>query len=201
MDSKEENQIVANYLSLRKIRYNTRKSNVHHQDGSLITSVVYTAPTFAKKIIDYFSPQFQPGDTFLDPCAGHDAFFQYLPDPKDWCEIQRDKDFLQYNQTVDWIFANYPWRGKIYSELAKKGFQVAKNVVSLVKLCSAVGTPKRIKDAQSCNMQIKEIIFVNWKEAGFRFSDGSSKDPEGFLLSIIHYQKNWGNGTSWNSWL
>ena len=36
---------------------------------------------------------------------------------------------------------------------------------------------------------MKEIIFVKWQDAGFTFHDGTTKDPEGFILSIIHWKK------------
>jgi hypothetical protein len=48
---------------------------------------------------------------------------------------------------------------------------------------------------------MKEIIFCKWQDAAFTFPDGSVKLPEGFILSIIHWQKNWNEGTTWNSWI
>jgi hypothetical protein len=137
----------------------------------------------------------------LDPCAGKNAFFNNLPNPKERCEIQDGVDFLQFNKQVDWCFANFPWRGKTYSDLALHSFELSTNVVSLVKFSTAVGTNKRFTDATKNNMFMKEIIFCKWQDAAFTFPDGSVKLPEGFILSIIHWQKNWNEGTTWNSWI
>jgi hypothetical protein len=195
-----EQQIISDYNALRQVRRDNKKSIVKTDEGLFLISVVYTAPSFAQKIVDYFSPQFKKNDSFLDPCAGRDAFYDALPPNKNWCEIQRGRDFLQYNQKVNWVFANFPWRGKVYSELAKHSFELSDNVVSLVKFSTAIGTTKRFRDAENNQMKMKEIIFCSWDEAGFTFHDGSKKLKEGFILSIIHWQKNWDKGTLWSSW-
>jgi hypothetical protein len=84
--------------------------------------------------------------------------------------------------------------------MANHSFLLCQNVVSLVKFSTAVGTDKRLRDAVKENMDIKEICFVPWKLANFTFHDGSPKAPEGFNLALIHYQKNWKEGTVWNWW-
>lgn len=196
MDIKEQERIASEFKQLRQYRIDNKKSLVTH-NGELLTSVVYTDPAFAKKIIDYFSPQFKSTDNFYDPCAGEMAFYDNLPDPKDFSEIQLNKDFLEYKQHIDWCFANFPWRGSVYSALSKHSLEISTNVVSLVKLQTAIGTNKRFRDAENENMFIKEIIFCDWNEANFHFPDGSVKGPEGFILAIIHWQKNWSGGTTW----
>jgi hypothetical protein len=202
-NTEQEAQIVADYNALRKVRRNNKPSIVKTlKDGTptFLTSVVYTDPKFAKKIIDYFAPQFKPDDTFLDPCKGKGAFYDNLPSPKEWYEIQDGKDFLTCQNYFSWCFANFPWRGSVYSALARHSFKCCDNVVSLVKFSTAIGTTKRFKDALQNNMFMKEIIFADWDEAGFTFSDGSKKAKEGFILSIIHWQKNWNKGTTWSDW-
>ena len=200
IDEENEKRISEEYKSLRLQRRDNKKSIKILDDGTKLTSVVYTCHAFAKTIIDYFSPQFKEGDSFLDPCRGHMAFYDQLPSPKDWCEIQEDRDFLEYDRKVSWTFCNLPWRGRLYSDLARKSFQVSDNVVSLVKFATATGTRKRWLDARNNNMFIKEIIFTPWEPAGFVYGDGTKKGAEGFLLSIIHWQRGWNSGTTWSDW-
>ena len=196
----DEQRIRDEYANLRSERRDNKKSIVRTDDGLFLTSVVYTDPAFSKKVVKYFKPQFKKGDTFIDPCAGHGAWFDNLPKPKDWCEIQRGKDFMEYKKEHDWCFANFPWRGSVYTALANHAYEIADNVVSLVKFSTATGTMKRILDAQNHNMGIKEVIFVPWEVCGFHFTDGTVKAPEGFLLTLIHYQRNWKKGTTWSHW-
>lgn len=191
---------VSDQNALRQTRRDNKKSIVRNDDGSITTSVVYTAPAFAKRIIEYFSPQFNLGETFLDPCRGLGAFYNNLPEKKEWCEIQEGRDFLDYHSKTDWTFCNLPWRGRVYSELAAHAFDLSDNVVSLVKLSTAIGTNKRFRDAKNAKMNMKEIIFCDWEDAAFSYPDGTVKGPEGFILAIIHYKKNWDQGTVWNSW-
>jgi hypothetical protein len=202
--SRTEEEIVADFHALRQIRRDQKESIVRMVDTAgdplFLTSVVYTSPIFAKKIIDYFAPQFQPNDTFLDPCAGRNAFFNNLPLPKHRCEIQDGKDFLTFNTNVSWTFANFPWRGTHYTKLINHAFKLSDNVVSLVKYSTAIGTKKRWQDMFQNNHNIKEVIFCDWQDAGFTFHNGNIKQPEGFILAIIHYQKNWNEGTTWSNW-
>lgn len=176
---------------MNKINRTTRKDkkSIIDLNGEALISVVYTAPTFAKKIIDHFRPQFHDDDTFLDPCRGKGAFYENLPDKKDWCEIQDGKDFLTYDKQVSWIITNPPWRGKLYTAIARKSFELADNVVFLVKTDGAFGTSKRLNDFTSLGHQPVEILPVSWKEAGFYYQDGSAKDPEGFTLAVFHWKR------------
>jgi hypothetical protein len=177
---------------------NDDKKSVISNGDSVIESVVMTDPKFAKRIIDYFSPQFKSSDTFLDPCRGDGAFYKHLPKPKEYCELQEGKDFFNNTKHYAWIFGNFPWRGKVYAPFAKHAFQHADNVVQLVKLFGALGTNRRLRDADDCNMKMKEIMIVDWKDANFKYIDGSSKAAEGFSLSVVHWKKNYKGGTKWN---
>lgn len=187
-----------------------KKSIISNEKGDKIESVVYTDPNFAKRIISYFSPQFDSTDTFLDPCRGAGAFYDNFPMPdevlrpgetnKGYCELQEGKDFFDYENYVDWIITNPPWRGKVYAPFANHCFDTATNVVFLVKLFGAIGTNRRLRDAAYHNHHLKEVIVVDWKDANFTYIDGSSKAAEGFVLSVVHWQKNYKEGTKWTDW-
>lgn len=170
-----------------------KKSTVFNIDGTKTSSVVYTDPAFAQRIVDYYAPE----GLCLDPCRGGGAFYDALPDPKEYCEIREGSDFLNYSKQVDWIITNPPWEGKVYAPFAAHCFKLATNVVFLVKLFGALGTRRRLRDAQRFGHGLKEIIVVDWKDAAFRYLDGTTKAPEGFLLSVCHWQRGWLGGTTW----
>ena len=56
----------------------------------------------------------RPRGRVLDPCRGDaQPFYKVLlKQPRcsvDWCEIGEGRDFLRYNQKLDWIISNPPW--------------------------------------------------------------------------------------------
>jgi hypothetical protein len=73
------------------------------------------------------------GDRVLEAFAGEGAFYDQLPDyvEKDWCEIERGRDYKDYDKEFDWVISNPPFKldGKnmiwglidYYTLRAKKG--------------------------------------------------------------------------------
>jgi hypothetical protein len=157
-----------------------------------LNDVVYTDPTFAKRIIDHFTPQLY--GSILEPCKGGGAFYDQFPAgmPKEFCEISEGLDFLDYCNPVDWIITNFPWSSKAYNTCINHAFNVSDNVVSLCRMHNTLGTNKRIRDARNANHFLKEIILCDWKEAGF--------PAEGFQLGVFHFQRNYTGGTFWTDW-
>lgn len=154
-----------------------------------LNDLVYTNPDFAKRIIDYFDPQ----GFCLDPCQGKGAFYNHMPEPKDWCEIDMDKDFFDWDKPVDWIITNPPWSNTFYRKFAQHAFKVANNVVFLIRLHNCIGTKARHYDWKDQGLALKEVILVDWKEAGLR--------PEGFALAVMHWQKNYQGDCKWSYWV
>jgi hypothetical protein len=177
-----------------------KKSVITNDNGTIINSVVYTDPKFAKKIINYFSPQFANTDIFVDPCRGSGAFYKHLPKQKDWYELQEGKDYMSSQTKYNWAISNPPWRGKEYAPFANHCFEMCDNVVFLVKLFGAIGTHRRLRDAARNNMGLKEVILCTWKDANFTYIDGSEKAGEGFVLSVCHWQRGYSGGTFWTDW-
>jgi hypothetical protein len=54
---------------------------------------------------------FKDGDRVLDCCMGEGAFYNKLPPfvIKEWCEIDKGKDFFEWNEKVDWVIGNPPY--------------------------------------------------------------------------------------------
>jgi hypothetical protein len=136
--------------------------------------LVMTNPETAKWIVDYFKPE---GLT-LDPCMGDGAFYDAFDCDKDWCEITKGKDFLNYNRKVDWIITNPPF--SIFDTFLLKSFEVAANVVFFCPL-TKVFKGKKL-DMRICEYGgIKEVIHMG----------GGSKHgfPFGFSTGCIHYKR------------
>jgi hypothetical protein len=96
----------------------------------------------AKKCID-MTP-LKKGQLVLDPFLGQGAFYNQYPNyvKKDWCEIDKKKDFFKYNKQVDWVVSNPPYSKmqKVFEHCVKicnKGFGLLTGIINL--------TPKRIQ--------------------------------------------------------
>jgi hypothetical protein len=146
---------------------------------------VETSPALARQIVEYFRPR----GLCLDPCRGPGrAFYDALPKPRDWCEIREGRDFLRYKRKVDWIITNPPWSGRIYGPISTHAFEIAENVVFLVRLQNALSTYRRHLDFLEGGHRLKEIVLIDWEDAGF--------PNEGFALAVLHWQRGYRGGTA-----
>tara|TARA_Y100000389_G_scaffold202052_1_gene246357 strand:- start:171 stop:749 length:579 start_codon:yes stop_codon:yes gene_type:complete len=70
---------------------------------------IYTPKTVALKMIDMCD--LKEDDTVLDPSYGGGVFYDNLPEyvNKEWCEIEKGKDFFEYDKKVDCIIGNPPY--------------------------------------------------------------------------------------------
>jgi len=84
--------------------------------------VVYTPDGVAKDIIEWL----QPSGKCLDPCYGKGAFYQYLPEGSDFCELSMGLDFFDYDKKVDWIISNPPF--SVFHCWMEHSFKLADNV-------------------------------------------------------------------------
>jgi len=142
------------------------------------------------------------GDVVLDPCRGYGAFYNNYPDfvKRDWCEINEDKDFFNYDKKVDWIISNPPY-SKIDKWL-KKSFSVCKKGVGYLFGIYNI-TPRRIEMANTngfgltllylCKVRIwfgtsVFVIFEKGKENIISF-DSKEYRGEGFRIDVIKKQK------------
>ena len=65
---------------------------------------VMTPIPLAKALVGHF----QPKGKGLEPCAGCGNMLQFLSNAE-WCEIEKGRDFFDYDGRVDYIFTNPPW--------------------------------------------------------------------------------------------
>jgi hypothetical protein len=105
-----------NIKTSHKIKYRLRKKDRF-----------YTPRELAKELITLVP--FKNDDFLFDPCLGKGAFFDNYPieNKKDFCEIDLDKDFFEFEGKVDWCISNPPYSlldnwFKKTCEISRKGF-------------------------------------------------------------------------------
>lgn len=131
----------------------------------------YTPRELARELIQ--SVNILPTDTLLEPFAGNGAFYDQFPaeNEKDWCEIERGKDFFTYDKTCDIIITNPPFftipeRKPILFPCLEKCFEVAqKKVCVLVATkCLTSFTPLRLNRIAEKGWNITHTKVCNIKE-------------------------------------
>lgn len=138
---------------------------------------IYTPLHVAKQVIDTFGLY----GKVLDPFMGGGAFYDQLPNyvQKDWCEIDKGRDFFDYTNKVDWIISNPPY--SILDEVLEHSFEIADNVVYLVPLSKIFTSLKRIRGILKYG-NIREIHILSASKCGF---------PFGFPACAIWFQKDY----------
>jgi len=138
--------------------------------------VVMTKKNTAKAIVQYFNPI----GKCLEPCAGENAFYDVLPEPKQRCEISEGTDFFQHTEKVDWIITNPPF--SIYDHFLLHSFEISDNVVFFVPLNKAFKSQK-LENAIQKYGGLKEIVMMG--------SGGKHGFPFGFQVGCLHYQRDY----------
>jgi hypothetical protein len=147
--------------------------------------IVYTPRDLAKAIIEHY----RPSGKQLDPCRGDGAFYDQLVGDTDWCELTEGRDFLDYEQPVDWIISNPPWSSAAYRDIATHAFELASNVIFLIRLHNALGTYARHRAYLEQGHALKEVLVLPWPYGW---------PQEGFILGAFHWQRQWTGGTTWS---
>jgi len=134
---------------------------------------VDTPKPLAKTLVEHF----KPNGIILEPCKGIGNFLKYLPEETLWCEITEGKDFMDFNNKVDWIITNPPW-SKIRKFL-NKSMEVADNVCFLFTI-NHLWTKARLRDIKDKGFGIKEILI---------FDTPREFPPMGFQVGMVHLKK------------
>ena len=143
--------------------------------GTKTNDVVYTPRPLAKRILDHFNP---PG-LVLDPSMGDGAFYDQIPGDKDWCELDKGRDFFDYANTVDSVITNPPWSK--FRQFLVHSMEIANDVYFLITI-NHVWTKARIRDIRGHGFGIKEILLV----------ESPKNFPQtGFQLGVVHFQRGW----------
>ena len=136
---------------------------------------VRTPLSISKMAIDMFNLY----GKILDPFRGDGSFYFQYPErlEKDWCEIDQDRDFFDYNEKVDWIISNPPY--SILDEVLEHSFEIADNIVYLVPLSKIVSSMKRVRAINKFG-GVPFVYILASSKCGFNF---------GFPSCIIHIKK------------
>lgn len=117
-------------------------------------------------------------DSCLDGFMGDGAFYKHLPSlVVDWCEIDKGRDFFDYNKQVDWIISNPPY--SIFDAVLDHSFEIANNVAYLVPLSKIFSSMGRIRKWQAYG-NIKNIWILSASKCGF---------PFGFPAAFVWWKK------------
>jgi hypothetical protein len=132
---------------------------------------VATPYALARLIVEYYKPR----GRVLDPCRGEaQPFYKaLLRQPRcivDWCEIAEGRDFLRYDQHVDWIITNPPW-SKIFT-FVKHAMTISDNIVFLCSLQSLT-LRARMTAMRDARFGLKEALLLPhppkpWPASGFQ---------------------------------
>lgn len=154
---------------------------VKGKTGNDKTDKVYTPTNIAKLIIN----KFPLSGKVLDAFKGKGAFYDNYPEDveKDWCEIDENKDFFDYQEHVDWIITNPPY--SIYDEVMEHSFEIADNIVYLVPLSKVVSSLGRIKKIFDFG-GVPYIFIIGASRCGF---------PFGFPACAIYIKRNYDGDT------
>lgn len=162
-------------------RYHTQNPDRNPND------VVYTPAAWAEDMVSFFKPE----GLCLDPCRGGSVFYDLLPEPRLWCEIEEGRDFFDFDTNVDWIVSNPPY--SLFSRWLDHSLRIADNIVYLIpvnKLLSSIQKMHRVYEYGG----IAHIRYYGTgRDAGF---------PFGFPVGAVHLKKDYtGNsmGISWYS--
>ncbi len=135
--------------------------------------VVMTPEPIAEMLVQHFKPI----GRILEPCKGTGNFLKFLPEDTLWCEIKENRDFMDFNEQVDWIITNPPW-SKIRPFL-KKSMEVADNVCFLLTI-NHLWTKARLRDIKEARFGIREILVFNAPK---------ELNNSGFACGMIHLKK------------
>ena len=141
---------------------------------------VYTPDDVARDIVEFY----QPTGKCLDPCRGEGAFYKFLPQGSDWCEVREGRDFFQYNHRVDWIISNPPY--SVFSQFLRHSFNVADNIVYLIPVNKAFNSFKMMKDISEWG-GIPHIYVVS--------SGGKLGWDIGFAIGAVYFKRGFSGGT------
>lgn len=137
-----------------------------------------TPKNIAEKLVQLLP--IEPCDLCLDPFAGTGVFYNAFPSyRKDWCEIDRGRDFFDYQESTCCIISNPPY--SILDAVLDHSFELAYNVVYLVPLSKIFSSMQRIRKCQKYG-NIKKIWILSASKCGF---------PFGFPAAFVWWQKDY----------
>jgi len=148
--------------------------------------IVYTPDEVAQDCIKYTLPFLNDEDILLEPFTGKDAFYNNFPkqNKKEWCEIERGRDYLDSVIECDWVITNPPY--SIINDILPKLFECKKGFCLLVNNLTI--TPPRLQKINEAGFYISLIYFfqVNgWFGRQFYYIFEKREDKKNLLEMVF----------------
>jgi hypothetical protein len=148
--------------------------------------VVYTPPELARDVVSFF----KSSGMHLDPCMGDGAFYDLFPEPREWCEIEKGRDFYAWSKPVDWIISNPPFSNLL--AWVRYSFKVANDIVYLMPYHRIFASATFLDDL----FKWGGIVHIRRYGTGYQWGM-----PFGHALAAVHYQAGYEGSTSWSRYL
>ena len=129
-------------------------------------NIVMTNPTMAIDLIATIP--FVDNDIVLEPCKGTGSFYNNFPNNTNniYCEINEGKDYLKFNEMVDYTISNPPFvpRKLFWSFQCKAMDTTRKSIYWLINMSALnVFTPKRLDEMADKGWYINSFHIVSDK--------------------------------------
>jgi hypothetical protein len=114
-------------------------------------------------------------DIVLEPFSGEDAFYNAFPDfvQKEWCEIERGRDWKSYEDKVDWVISNPPFRLETEGKRENAFFKILHHFSKRVKkgiaflgndYCLSTLTPRRMQMLNEEGIFLHKVVVCSVKK-------------------------------------
>lgn len=138
--------------------------------------VVFTPDWVARDMVKLYNPT----GIVLDPCTGDGIFLKYLPTGTHWCEITKGHDFYSWNDQVDWVIGNPPYRQ--FLKWMFHSMDIATNIAYLLPCDKPFISWKMITKMRTWGGLRSMRFYGQGRTLGF---------PIGFAVGSLHFQKNY----------
>lgn len=143
---------------------------------------IATSRTVVRLVVAWLYREFGPFDDALDPCAGDGAFYDALPHPKEWCEIQRGRDFLDFVGRADLVVTNPPF-SEGFTEIYRHCFRTADNVALLLPIGIVLGLRNRVMIARDAGFGVRAVLFLPR-----RYAPGPFRQS-GVQIGVVYWRR------------
>jgi|TARA_R110001599_G_scaffold117059_2_gene285084 hypothetical protein len=145
---------------------------------------IYTPPKIVDIMLDFCD--YKKGESVLEGAKGKGAIYDKLSEPKEYCEIDEDIDFFDYNKKVEWIITNPPY------SILDKWFKHSYTICN--KFCYIIGcyslTPKRLEVMNENKFYITKMLLLkipNWFQRAYIIvCEKLDKEPDNIIFKSIH---------------
>jgi len=143
---------MVKYVKQNLGRKQTREKEFHYTDESLVKDCL--------QLIN-----FNKEDVVLDVGSGENmVWFNNFPvKNKDWVEIEKGRDFFEYDKKVDWCVGNPPFR--LLPKMVEKASNISNFGIGFLMSIDGINslTPLRLEKLKNKGFSMKRLFVVTCK--------------------------------------